>query len=368
MIYLDSGATSFPKLPQVKRAVLDALEHCANPGRGGHRAAMAAQRVVFDCRQRAGELFHCLPEQVAFTSNCTHGLNIAVHTLVKPGDRVVISGFEHNAVTRPLYGLGARVRVAGRKLFDRADTLEEFEKALAAGADAAVFTHVSNVFGYVLPVEEMSSFCRRYGVPFVIDAAQSAGSQRIDLQALGADFIAAPGHKGLLGPQGTGILLCGRRPEPLLAGGTGSDSRKPEMPEYLPDRAEAGTLNVPGIAGLDAGLRYLRSVGVAAIFRKEQDNALRCAAELQKMGLRVFTGAHQAGTVSFVPPMDCEELADALGRKGIAVRAGLHCAPLAHESAGTLETGTLRVSFGLDAGPRQTAAFCRSLKECLQAN
>ncbi len=363
MIYLDSGATSFPKLPQVKRAVLDALEHCANPGRGGHRAAMAAQRVVFDCRQRAGELFHCLPEQVAFTSNCTHGLNIAVHTLVKPGDRVVISGFEHNAVTRPLYGLGARVRVAGRKLFDRADTLEEFEKALAAGADAAVFTHVSNVFGYVLPVEEMSSLCRRYGVPFVIDAAQSAGSQRIDLQALGADFIAAPGHKGLLGPQGTGILLCNREPVPLIRGGTGSQSILQDMPLELPDRLEAGTVNVPGIAGLSAGLEFLLRTGLDRIRTTEERACDFCAKGLKKAGFTVFSGKNQCGSISFLPHGDCQETADALARKGIAVRAGLHCAPLAHESAGTLNTGTVRVSFGHDSTPEKIGKFLEILRK-----
>jgi selenocysteine lyase/cysteine desulfurase len=293
---------------------------------------------------------------------------MAIRTLVSTGDRVVISGFEHNAVTRPLYGLGAKVEVAGRKLFDWDDMLENWEISLKKGAKAAVFTHVSNVFGYILPVGEMARLCRRYGVPFALDAAQSAGSLPVKLRELGADFIAMPGHKGLLGPQGTGLLLCGRVPEPLLAGGTGSNSADPDMPPFLPDRAEAGTLNVPGIAGLDAGLRFLRSEGIDAVFQKEHSAAVQCADELQKLGVRVFAGAHQAATVSFVPPMDCEELAAKLGKKGVAVRAGLHCAPLAHESAGTLETGTVRVSFGQDAGARQRAVFCRLLKECLQAN
>lgn len=353
MIYLDNGATSFHKPVQVRRAMLDAMIRCANPGRGGYRAAMEAANEVFRCRETAGRMFGCTPEQVVFTSNCTHGLNIAIRTLVKPGTNVVISGFEHNAVTRTLYGLGAVVHTAGRKLFDWDDTLREFNAALNTRPDAAVFTHVSNVFGYILPVAEMAGMCRARGIPFVVDAAQSAGCLPVSLEALGADFIAMPGHKGLLGPQGTGLLLCGREPEPLLTGGTGSESVRQEMPEFTPDRAEAGTLNVPGIAGLRAGMEYVEQVGTDRILSRECQCARRCAEELEKLGMQVFYGAHQAGTVSFRPGMDCEAAAQILSRRGIAVRAGLHCAPLAHESAGTLETGTVRVSFGHDASPRQ---------------
>lgn len=365
MIYLDNGATSFHKPVSVARAVKRALDTCANPGRGGYPAAMEAARTVLHCREQASALFECQPEQVVFTSNCTHGLNTAIRTLAKPGAKVVISGFEHNAVTRPLHALGAKVTVAGRKLFDWEDTLEQFDAALRRGADAAVFTHVSNAFGYILPAEEIGKLCKQYGVPFVIDAAQSAGSLPVKLQTLGADFIAMPGHKGLLGPQGTGLLLCGRLPDPLLLGGTGSVSMQQQMPDFLPDRAEAGTLNVPGIAGLGAGLSYIRRVGADNILRREQREVQRCEKGLEKLGLRVFSGPHQAGTVSFVPGMDCESLADALARRGIAVRAGLHCAPIAHESAGTLETGTLRVSYGHDATPAQTAALQQALAELL---
>ena len=353
MIYLDNGATSFHKPVQVRRAMLDAMIRCANPGRGGYRAAMEAANEVFRCRETAGRMFGCTPEQVVFTSNCTHGLNIAIRTLVKPGANVVISGFEHNAVTRTLYGLGAVVHTAGRKLFDWDDILRQFDAALNTRPDAAVFTHVSNVFGYILPVAEMAGMCRARGIPFVVDAAQSAGCLPVSLEALGADFIAMPGHKGLLGPQGTGLLLCGREPEPLLTGGTGSESVRQEMPEFTPDRAEAGTLNVPGIAGLRAGMEYVEQVGTDRILSRESQCARRCAEELEKLGMQVFYGAHQAGTVSFRPGMDCEAAAQILSHRGIAVRAGLHCAPLAHESAGTLETGTVRVSFGHDASPRQ---------------
>ena len=237
------------------------------------------------------------------------------------------------------------------------------EKTLKQGADAAVFTHVSNVFGYILPVEQLAEMCRKWRVPFIIDAAQSAGALPVDLQALGADFIAMPGHKGLLGPQGTGLLLCGGDAQPLLFGGTGSDSVNQAMPDYLPDRLEAGTLNVPGYAGLTEGLRFVRRTGVENIFRREHRQLERCAEGLQKLGMEVFAGAHQASTVSFRPGMDCEEAAAFLAKQGIAVRAGLHCAPFAHESAGTLESGTVRVSFGHDASNAQTDAFLRTVSK-----
>ena len=363
MIYLDNGATSFHKPAAVKKAVVDTMEQCANPGRGGYRAAMEAARRVYRCRELAGQLFDCKPEQVVFTSNCTHGLNIAIHTLVKPGSRVVISGFEHNAVTRPLHALNTRITVAGRRLFDWEDTLEDFERALKAGLDTAVFTHVSNVFGYCLPVEKMSALCRSYGVPFIMDAAQSAGALPVKLEQLEADFIAMPGHKGLLGPPGTGLLLCRGNAEPLLQGGTGNQSLLQQMPEELPERLEAGTVNVPGIAGLSAGLEYLLHQGVESIGKKEKEQARVCARGLKKMGLRVFSGDHQCGTLSFVPPEDCEEAAQKLARLGIAVRSGLHCAPLAHESAGTVDTGTVRVSFGHDASNAQSMCLLRAAKK-----
>lgn len=292
--------------------------------------------------------------------NCTHGLNTAIHSLFRPGSRVVISGFEHNAVTRPLHALQAEITVAGRRLFSWEDTLEEFRKALEQHPDGAVFTHVSNVFGYILPVEEMAAMCREKGVPFIIDAAQSAGTLPVDFEALGADFIAMPGHKGLLGPQGTGLLLCRGLPQPLLYGGTGSASREQTMPAILPDRLEAGTLNVPGYAGLAEGLRYVRRTGVDTIFRREHRQMRRCAQELKRMGMDVYAGEHQASTVSFRTGEDCETAAQILADQGIAVRAGLHCAPFAHESAGTLETGTVRVSFGHDAGEVQTRALLRA--------
>lgn len=361
MVYLDNGATSFPKPEPVCRAVAQAMETCANPGRGSHAAAALASEVVYSCREAAGELFHCKPEQVVFASNCTQGLNMAIRTLVTPGSRVVISGFEHNAVTRPLYGLGARVAVAGRKLFDREDTLAQFRRELDRGAKAAVFTHVSNVFGYILPVEEMAAECRKRKIPFILDAAQSAGMLDIDAEALGADFIAMPGHKGLLGPMGTGILICRRLPKPLIMGGTGSESARQQMPDILPDRGEAGTVNVPGIAGLDAGIRLVLEEGAANIGRREAEYARKAAAMLRRQGMELFAGNDQLGTVSFRCALDCEEAAERLSQAGIAVRAGLHCAPLAHRSAGTLDTGTVRISFGRDASADQLEILERAV-------
>ena len=363
MIYLDHSATSYPKPLAVKQAVQRAMERCTNPGRGGYAMAMEAAAAVYRCREAAVDLFDCQAEQVVFTGNCTHGLNIAIRSLLPEGGRVVISGFEHNAVTRLLHGMNARITVAGRRVFDWQDTLESFERALKDGQDAAVFTHVSNVFGYVLPVYELARLCRRYGVPFVVDGAQSAGHLPLSLRKLGADFVAMPGHKGLLGPQGTGLLLCGSCPKPWMYGGTGNLSVQQTMPEDLPERVEAGTANVPGIAGLEAGIRTVKKIGVEQIGGKERLEAEKCAKALESMGMRVFHGSHQAGVVSFVPEWDCEDYAEAMARRGIALRAGLHCAPLAHESAGTLESGTVRVSFGHTACAAQSRAFLASVRE-----
>lgn len=363
MIYLDSGATSFYKPPSVQRAVLQAMNSCASPGRGGYEAAVRAGKIVYQCRELASELFHCQVEQVVFTSNCTHGLNMAIGTLVRPESRVVISGFEHNAVTRPLHAIGAKISVAGRKLFDEKDTIKSFENAILDGANVAVFTHCSNVFGYILPVEKMAELCKKHKIPFIIDAAQSAGTVPIDFIKLGADFVAMPGHKGLLGPQGTGILLCKNPPKPLIFGGTGSLSVCQEMPEFLPDRGEAGTLNVGGIAGLGAGISYLLRTGTEHILKEERDCAEICGNALDKWGFPVFMGESQSGTISFVPRVDCEDAAAIFSQNKIAVRAGLHCAPLAHESAGTLESGTVRLSFGYGIHKRDTFEVVRRLEK-----
>ena len=365
MIYFDAGATTLQKPETVARAMYRAVGRLSSPGRGSYPATRAAEETDLQCRTLAAKLFGVAdPARVVFTSCATHGLNIAVHTLVKPGGRVIISGYEHNAVTRPLHAIpGVELTVADGPLFDGEEMVRQFAAALACPADAVICTHVSNVFGFRLPVERIAALCREKGVPFVLDASQSAGMLPVDMDALGAAFIAMPGHKGLYGPQGTGLLLCGGDAQPLLFGGTGSDSVNQAMPDYLPDRLEAGTLNVPGYAGLTEGLRFVRRTGVENIFRREHRQLERCAEGLQKLGMEVFAGAHQASTVSFRPGMDCEEAAAFLAKQGIAVRAGLHCAPFAHESAGTLESGTVRVSFGHDASDAQTDAFLRTVSK-----
>ena len=348
MIYFDAGATTLQKPEAVRRAMYQAVHTLSSPGRGSYPATRRAEETDLRCRMAAAELFHVDdPAHVVFTSCATHGLNIAIRTLVKPGSRVVISGYEHNAVTRPLHAIpNVEIAVADGPLFDPAAMLAQFRQALAQPADAVICTHVSNVFGYVLPVSDIAALCREKGVPFVLDASQSAGMLPVDMKALGAAFIAMPGHKGLYGPQGTGLLLCGCEPAPLLRGGTGSQSLLQEMPAELPDRLEAGTHNMPGIAGLLEGLRFVQRQGVARIADYEGELGRYAAQRLADIpGVEVFSGPEQTGVVSFrVSGWDCEELGEALASQGIALRAGLHCAPLAHRTAGTLETGTVRLS------------------------
>ena len=353
MIYLDSAATTFQKPRSVVDAMAEAMATMSSPGRGGYPAAMRAADAAFDCRTELAELYHLQnPEQVAFTLNATHALNIAIKSLVPPGGRAVVSGYEHNAVTRPLEALGARVSVAAAPLFRPEAVLEAFDRLVVPGVDAVICSHVSNVFGFVQPVEAIAALCRKRGVPFVIDDSQAAGVLTLDMAALGAAFIAMPGHKGLYGPQGTGVLLCGQDvpTRTLLEGGTGSLSEQQAMPDFLPDRLEAGTHNMPGIAGLLAGVRFVRQLGPEAICAEERQLAALAAEGLRRIpGLRVYAlpdMAAQTGVLSVVPEhLDAEALGNALAERGIAVRAGLHCAPLAHRTAGTLDTGSVRISF-----------------------
>lgn len=350
MIYFDSAATTLQKPPSVARSAGNAVGTLSSPGRGGHPAAMAAAETAFNCRLKAAELFNMPdPENIVFTQNATHALNIAIQSAAWPGARVLVSGYEHNAVTRPLYAMGAATIIAEAPLFDQEAMLEAFLEKLTWGVSLVVCTHVSNVFGYILPIEQIAEACRARGIPLIIDASQSAGILDVDMQTLGADYIAMPGHKALYGPQGTGLLLCARVPAGIMQGGTGGNSLSAEMPDFLPDRLEAGTHNMPGIAGLMAGLDFVLRKGTERI-RQYEETLITLAAERLAMipNVHVFSAGDrrvQSGVLSFlVDGRSCDEVSERLARRGFAVRAGLHCAPTAHRTAGTLESGTVRMS------------------------
>jgi len=372
VIYLDSAATTFHKPQAVLTAVTRAMRTMSSPGRGGYASAHAAEQALFRCRGLAASMFGVSePERVIFTMNATHGLNIAIKSLVPPSGRVVVSGYEHNAVTRPLHALGAETVVAASPLFDASACVHAFEHALRRGADAAVCTAASNVFGYALPIERIAALCRRAGVPLIVDASQSAGIMPLDMEALGAAFVAMPGHKGLYGPQGTGLLLCGAETETLIEGGTGSESLRQEMPTFLPDRLEAGTHNIPGIAGLEAGLRFVQSTTPERIARHERALIRRAANGLRQLqGVAVYAAEDadaQLGVLSFASrKREPEEIAEALARRGVAVRAGYQCAPLAHRTAGTLEHGTVRVSVSAFEREADVDGFLYAMRDILK--
>ena len=369
MIYFDSAATSFQKPASVAAAMWEALASMSSPGRGGYPAAAKAADTAFQCRSELAELFGLgNPEQVVFTLNATHALNIAIKSLVPPGGKAVVSGYEHNAVTRPLEALRARISVAAAPLFEPDAVLEAFDRLIRPDTDAVICSHVSNVFGFIQPVEEIGKICRSSDLPFIIDASQSAGILPLDMGALGAAFVAMPGHKGLYGPQGTGVLLCreGVPARPLLEGGTGSQSIQQQMPDFLPDRLEAGTLNMTGIAGLLAGVRYVRRGGLEKILEHEKHLTRLAVQGLETLpGLRVYASPglrDQTGVLSFtMEGRDVEDLGEALAERGIAVRAGIHCAPYAHRTAGTLDTGTVRLSFSDFNTPEEVARLIRAI-------
>ena len=370
MIYLDSAATSLQKPREVARSMQRAMQTMASPGRGGHAAAMAAAEVAFSCREAAAQLFRVpSSEQVVFTFNATHALNIAIHDLVRSDTRVLVSGYEHNSVMRPLYQIGAKVHVVRTPVFDQGAMIEAFQRNLPK-ADVAVCTAMSNVYGFRLPIMEISQLCRALEVPLIVDASQLAGCGPIDFAALGAAYIAMPGHKGLLGPQGTGLLLCDRVPKSLLAGGTGSESKNKDMPRYLPDAAEAGTHNIPGIAGLLEGIRFVAKRGVSVIEAHERQLMERFYNLISDIeGVETFYCARpsvQGGVLSLRhTAIDCERIAEMLNNEGIAVRSGIHCAPLAHETGGTYDTGTVRFSFSPFNSASQIAYAAGALRRCV---
>ncbi|MEA5039427.1 MAG: aminotransferase class V-fold PLP-dependent enzyme [Clostridiaceae bacterium] len=354
MIYFDNAATTLQKPATVRRAVSAALYTCANPGRSAHAPAMRAADTVFACRRELADLFGLEdPGRVVFTCNATYALNIAIRSLLQDGGHAVISGYEHNSVVRPLEAMksaGVTYTVARAAPFDAKGACTAFRDALREDTICIVCNHVSNVFGCIQPLMEIDSLCVDRGIPLIIDASQSAGVLPINVQDLkSVAFVCMPGHKSLFGPQGTGVLLCcnANKLYSVAQGGTGSLSRSLTQPDFLPDMLESGTLNVHGIAGLLAGVRYVRKEGIDAICQHERMLTARLADRLADIpGVTAWRGKNQTGVLSFTTEWaDPDTLCHQLGKQGICLRCGLHCAPLAHESAGTLETGTVRASF-----------------------
>lgn len=359
MIYLDNGSTAFPKAPGVGEAMADFICRVGvNIGRGGYGAAYDTAETVLEVRERVCRLFGFdRPENVIFTGGVTASLNLLLKGLLRSGDRVLATSMEHNAVLRPLAQL-AQEGVETELLLCGADgslDLARLEDALRRRPRALVMTHASNVCGTVLPVREAAELCRRYGAFCILDSAQTAGKIPILMGEWGLDAVAFAGHKGLLGPQGIGGFLVTQElaaeMQPLLAGGTGSQSHLETMPDFLPDRFEAGTLNLPGIFGLRASLHYLESAGIRQIHQTEMEYTGRLLAGLAEIPrVRVAGKAGTEGRMAVVsvdfPGMDNAQAAYELESRGILTRCGLHCAPRAHRTLGTYPGGTVRLTPG----------------------
>lgn len=355
--YMDFAATSALRPPEVVEAVTAFLRDVgATPGRGAYGRAADAGRLALRCRTRLARLFNIPgdPGRIAFTSNATHALNTALWGTLRRGDAVVVTAFDHNAVLRPVRALERERGIEVRVVDGMPDGSVDLDAATRAieGARVVVVNGVSNVLGTRLPIEALAGLARDAGAIVLLDGAQMAGHLPLDVQALGVDLLAITGHKALLAPQGIGALWVrdGIDVEPLLRGGTGGDSRLEDMPRALPDRLEAGTLNSAGIAGLDAGVAWLEREGVAVLHARLETLKHRLLDGLLALpGLRVVSPGTAGGApiVTFVAEdVEAGELAGRLDRLGVACRAGLHCAPLAHRVIGTYETGAVRLSLG----------------------
>ena len=372
MIYLDNAATTLQKPPVVGEAMLEALQTAGNPGRGAHEPTLHAARLVYDARAALAELFGAeSPACIAFASNATQALNTAIGGLIGPADHVITTVCEHNSVLRPLY----RLREQGTQLSfvgvdDRAVLrYEQFEELLRPNTKAVVVTGASNVTGNAADLAFVAHFAKKHGLLLIVDAAQTAGACSIPVQKLGIDVLCFTGHKGLLGPQGTGGLYVrpGLRAAPLVVGGSGVHSFDERHPAEMPTALEAGTLNVPGIAGLGAGVRWILEQGVETLQAKET-----ALARLFYEAVREIPGVVLYG--SFAEPRapivslnlageDSARVADALWEEfGICVRAGAHCAPLMHKALGTVEQGMVRFSFSHQNTEAEALAAAQALR------
>lgn len=356
MIYLDNAATSYPKPFSVIKAVNAAFSlYGANPGRSGYEMSVRAAGEVFKAREKLNCFFNGYgAEYVSFFPNCTYALNVAIQGAVKKGGHIVISSLEHNSVARPVHYLKER-GIADFSVFrvgeTDEETVENFKSALTDKTSLCVVTAVSNVFGNILPIKELSRLAHENGTLFFVDGAQGAGVIKLDMKEQGIDCLCIPGHKGLLGPMGTGVLLHnGLDFEPIISGGTGAFSFDTLQPEGYPERLESGTLNVPGICGLRAGLEAVEEAGINNIFKKETALCRELFEGLKETRNVIlyrenYDEAHYAPLVSFnVSDYHSEQVAAFLSRNGFAVRGGFHCSPYAHFSKGTQKVGAVRIS------------------------
>lgn len=360
ILYFDNAATTWPKPPETLQAMIRYQETVGgSPGRSAHRLSIEAARIVYDTREAAAELFGINdPFRVVFTKNATEGLNIAIQGLLKPGDHCVTSGMEHNSVMRPLRAMETRGVTLSVVPCKNDGTLNpsDVEAAIRPETKLIVLIHASNITGTLMPVTEVGAMARRHGIPFLVDAAQTAGALPIDVEAMNIDLLAFTGHKSVFGPQGTGgLYICkdlDKRIAPLMMGGTGSRSEFEEQPDFMPDKYESGTQNAIGLAGLGAGIAFIRNAGVEAIREKEMTLTqafLEGAGNVE--GVRLYGPqevAKRTAVVSFnIDGMVPSETAMRLDEDyGILCRPGLHCAPLAHRTVGTFPQGTVRFSFG----------------------
>lgn len=372
MIYFDNAATTFPK----PRYAIEEAERCmrtygGNAGRGSHRLALLAAERIYTCREQLASLFGVgAPERVIFTQSATYALNLALKGLLSPGDGVLHSELEHNAVVRPLHALqniGVTAEAFPVVGLSQRQLLDGIEALIKPETKLLVCTHASNICSLSLPLAEIGALCRRRGLLFVVDAAQSAGHLPIDMQAMHIDALAAPGHKGLLGLQGCGVLALGAGvlPRTMIEGGSGVDSRLREMPEALPERLEAGTLPLTAIAALSGGLSFLSELGLDEVESRQKRLFLAARERLHALGGIEIYQEDTAGAVLLFQKRDVDAttLATLLDRQGICVRAGLHCAPLAHKALGTPPGGAVRLSFGVFNTEAELDALWQALKE-----
>jgi len=358
-IYLDNAASTWPKPPQVKQAMVECLdEYAANPGRGGHQLAMRASKALYFTRSKLAQLFNVSnPNDIVFTSNATSALNQGIKGLLRPKDHVITTTLEHNSVRRPLEYLKSTKEIEISYVAPRKDfsfDITDFEKQIKSNTALIVVTHSSNLTGTLVPIKEIGSICKKYHIPFMVDASQTAGVFPIDVQSMNIQLLAFPGHKGLYGPQGTGGLYIDPQLElePLYHGGTGSHSEWIEQPSTRPDRYESGTANTVGIAGLGAGVNFILETGLETIREKEMLLTTELLERLEGIsGVNLYgqvKDIERSAVVAFnIKGLDASEAAFILDKQyQIAVRAGYHCTPLGHETMGTMNEGAIRASFG----------------------